>query len=83
MQALADIVLIESRCRQLAVDYGRLFAFAERNGIRPVEVMPAGGRRAAFEAAYQRRARETKDERLCGDLAAERDATVPGVFTSR
>ena len=45
IQVLADVVLIESRCQTLIVDYGRLFAFAERNGISPVEIMPAGARR--------------------------------------
>lgn len=83
MQVLADVVLIESRCRQLNVDYGKLFAFAERNGIRPTDIMPAGERHAAFATAYQRRSKETANDRLCGALAAERDAILPGVFTSR
>ncbi len=73
MQVLADVVLIEAECRQFNVDYGRLFAFAERNGIRPVEIMPLGERRAAFDAAYRRRARDTRGDRLCGALAEERD----------
>lgn len=83
LQVLADIVLIESECRAFNVDYGKLFAFAERNGIRPVEIMPLGERRAAFDAAYRRRARETQADRLCGALAQERDAMIPGVFTTR
>lgn len=83
IQVLADVVLIESECRQFTVDYGKLFAFAERNGVRPVEIMPLGERRATFDAAYRRRAREAKGDRLCRDLAEERDNTVPGVFLPR
>lgn len=83
LQVLADVVLIEAECRALNVDYGKLFAFAERNGIRPVDIMPLGERRAAFDAAYQRRAREVRGDRLCGALAQERDAVIPGVFTAR
>ncbi len=83
LQVLADVVLIESRCQTLMVDYGRLFDFAEREGISPMAVMPAGERRAAFEAAYAWRAREMRPDRLCGDLAAARAAAVPGVFTAR
>ena len=83
LQVLADVALIESQCRQLNVDYGKLFAYAERNGIRPVEIMPLGERRAAFDAAYRRRAREVQGDRLCGTLAQARDAVIPGVFTAR
>lgn len=83
LQVVADIVLIESECRALNVDYGKLFAYAESNGIRPVEIMPLGERRAAFDAAYRRRARETRGDQLCGALAQERDAVIPGVFTAR
>ncbi len=83
LQVLADVVLIESECHQLNVDYGRLLAYAERNGIRPVEIMPLGERRAAFDAAYRRRAREALGDRLCGALAQDRDAAIPGVFTAR
>ena len=83
LQVLADVVLIESRCRTLDVDQDKLFAFAERNGINPVDILPTGERRAAFEAAYGRRVREMSPEQLCGDLAAARAATIPGVFTAR
>ncbi|RYC32879.1 hypothetical protein D3273_05270 [Lichenibacterium minor] len=83
LQVLADVVLIESDCRQFNVDYGRLFAYAERNGIRPVDIMPFGERRAAFDADYRRRARDTQGSRLCGALAQDRDALIPGVFTAR
>jgi hypothetical protein len=83
LQVLADVVLIEAECRALNVDYGKLFAFAERNGIRPVDIMPLGERRAAFDIAYQRRAREFRGDRLCGALAQERDAVIHGVFTAR
>ncbi len=83
MQVLADVVLIEAECRRFNVDYGKLFAFAERNGIHPVDIMPLGERRAAFDAAYRRRARDAKGERLCGVLAEERDDTVPGVLLPR
>ena len=83
LQVLADVVLIEAECRGLNVDYGKLFAYAERNGIRPVEIMPLGERRAAFDAAFRRRARDAKGERLCGELAQERAATVPGVLVPR
>lgn len=83
MQAIADVVLIESECREIDVDYDRLFGFAERNGIAPADIMPAGARRRAFQADYDRRASEMPTERLCIDLAAEREATVPGVFLQR
>ena len=83
LQAVADVVLIESQCRQFNVDYDKLFAFAERNGIRPVTILPTGERRAAFDAAYRRRARLVHGDQLCGDLAAARDATIPGVLTAR
>lgn len=83
LQVVADVVLIESQCRQLGVDYGRLFAFAASNGIRPVDILPTGERRAAFDAASRRRAREMRGDALCTDLASERDAVIPGVFTAR
>ncbi len=83
LQVVADVVLIESQCRQLGVDYGRLFAYAASNGIRPVDILPTGERRAAFDAASRRRARETRGDALCADLAAARDAVIPGVFTAR
>jgi hypothetical protein len=83
LQILADVVLIEAQCRRFAVDYGKLFAFAEQNGIRPVEIMPTGARRAAFDAAYRRRAQERQGDGLCVDLAAERAAAVPGIFLPR
>ncbi len=83
LQILADVVLIEAQCRRFAVDYGRLFAFAEENGIRPVEIMPMGVRRPAFDAAYRHRARERQGDILCVDLAADRAAVIPGVFLPR
>lgn len=83
LQVLADVVLIETRCRTLTVDYGRLFAFAESNGIPAVEIMPTGPRRAAFEAAYKARAREAGTDQLCGPLAADRAALIPGLFSAR
>ena len=83
LQVLADVVLVESRCGTLNVDYGKLFAYAETHGIRPVEIMPTGERRAAFEAATRKRIADTPPARLCSDLAAERDAVIPGVFTAR
>ena len=83
IQTVADIVLVEAQCRDFAVDYAKLFAFAERNGIHAVDIMPTGSRRSAFDAAYQRRARQTTPQQLCTDLAADRDATIPGVLTPR
>ncbi len=83
LQVLADVVLIETQCRRFSVDYGKLFAFAEQNGIRPREIMPTGTRRAAFDAALRRRARERQGDGLCVDLAADRAAVIPGVFTPR
>ncbi len=83
LQAVADIILVESECRDLNVDYGKLFAFAVRNGIRPLDIMPLGSRRVAFNAAYRRRALEIPGERLCTDFATALDETVPGVFTPR
>ena len=83
LQVLADVVLIEAQCRTLSVDYDRLFAFAESKGIASVDIMPTGPRRAAFEAAYRARARDTATEGLCGPLAAERAALIPGLFSQR
>lgn len=83
LQVLADVVLIESRCRSLTVDYGRLFAFAEGNGIQPVDIMPTGPRRPAFEAAFRARSREAGVDQLCGPLAADRAAVIPGLFSAR
>ena len=83
LQVMADIVLIESRCGGLNVDYGKAFAFLQRNGIDPVDIMPTGTRRAAFDADIRRRAAPTDDGALCADLAAQRQADVPGVFTQR
>ncbi len=83
MQVVADVVLVESVCRRLSVDYGRLFAFADQNGIRPVDVMPLGERRGAFEAATRKRVKEMRPDRICSDLAADREGVIPGVFTAR
>ena len=83
IQTVADIVLVEAQCRQFNVDYGKLFAFAERNGVHAVDLMPTGVRRSAFDSAYQRRARQMTPQQLCTDLAADRDATIPGVLTQR
>ena len=83
IQTLADVVLIESQCRRFTVDYGKLFAFAEQNGIRPTDILPTGARRAAFEDALRGRARERPGDDLCVDLAADRAAAIPGVFKPR
>jgi hypothetical protein len=83
LQILADVVLIEAQCRRFTVDYGKLFSFAEQNGIRPVEIMPTGARRTAFDAAYRHRAQERQGDGLCVDLAAERAASIPGVLLPR
>ncbi len=65
------------------MDYAKLFAFAEHNGIHAVDIMPTGARRSAFDAAYRRRARQTPLKLLCTDLAADREATIPGVLRQR
>ena len=83
LQVLADVVLVESRCGTLNVDYGKLFAYAEAHGIRPVDIMPTGERRAAFDAATRKRIDDLPPARLCSDLAADRDAVIPGIFTAR
>ena len=83
LQVLADVVLIEARCRTLNVDYGRLFGFAESQGLDPVDVMPTGARRAAFEAVTRSRERQMGTDQLCGPLAADRAALIPGLFSPR
>ena len=83
IQTVADVVLVEAQCRDYNVDYAKLFAFAERNGLHAVDIMPTGQRRSAFDAAYQRRARQMTPQQLCTDLAADRDAIIPGVLTQR
>ena len=45
--------------------------------------MPTGARRAAFDADYRRRSASTDDGALCADLAAQRQADIPGVFLQR
>ena len=83
MQIMADVVLIESRCGSLNVDYGKAFAFLQRNGIDPADIMPTGPRRQAFDADYRRRSASTDDGALCADLAAQRQADIPGIFLQR
>ena len=83
LQVLADVVLIETRCRTLTVDYGRLFAYAEGAGIAPPDIMPTGPRRPAFEAALRGRTRDASTDQLCGPLAADRAARIPGLFSPR
>ena len=83
IQTVADIVLVEAQCRQFNVDYAKLFAYAEQNGIHAIDILPTGARRSAYDAAYQRRARQMTPQELCTDLAADRDATIPGVLTQR
>ena len=80
IQTVADIVLVEAQCRRFNVDYAKLFAYAERNGLHAVDILPTGARRSAFDAAYQR---QMTPQQLCTDLAADRDASIPGVLTQR
>ena len=83
IQTFADVVLVEAECRAFDVDYAKLFAFAERNGLRATDLMPTGARRSAFDAAFQRRARQMPRQLVCTDLATDRDADIPGVLTQR
>ncbi len=83
IQTVADIVLVEAECREYTVDYAKLFAYAEQNNIHTVDILPTGARRSAFDAAYQRRARQMPRQRICTDLAGDRNATIPGVLTQR
>lgn len=83
MQVMADVILIEAHCRNLLVDNTRAYGFARRNGIEPTDILPSGPRRAAFEAAMRRREAASDEAELCGHLAAERAADIPGVFTAR
>ena len=83
VQVMADVVLIADRCHELVVDYGALFQFARHRGLAPVDVMPLGSRRLAFDAARDARTRTMPVGIVCGDLADERGLVVPGVFARR
>ncbi len=80
LQVMADVTLIDARCRELVVDFGALFRYGEANGITAVAVLPLGKLRKSFEAAYARRANSTSPEDLCTGVVEQDDEAAPGVI---
>ena len=83
VQMLADVTLIDAQCRSMNASFGPVLRYAAEHGLHPVDIMPLGGRRAEFQAAYTRRLNTTSPEELCGQLARQYDQEFPGVFTAR
>jgi hypothetical protein len=83
IQAVADVTLIDRRCRALAVDFGRLFRYGEAHGLMMGEILPLGAKRASFEAALQHRLQVSSDAVLCSAIATQDEAAIPGVLGPR
>ena len=80
LQVMADVTLIDARCRGIVVDFGALFRYGEANGIAAIAVLPLGKSRKSFEAAYAWRAASTSPEDLCTGVAEQDDEVAPGVI---
>ena len=83
IEVLADVTLIDAQCRTLNATFGMAFSYAEAHGVHATDIMPLGTRRAEFQAAYDRRAKATPHDELCGSLAHQYDQEFPGLFTAR
>lgn len=83
IEFLADVTLIDAQCRSLNATFGMAFTYAEGRGVHATDIMPLGARRAEFQAAYDRRARSTPHDELCGSLARRYDQEFPGLLTAR
>jgi hypothetical protein len=83
IQVLADVTLIDSQCRKVSADFGLAFRYAEEQGVRGVDVMPLGRRRASFDAASEHRLGTTPVAELCGSLLQRYVQNFPGLFAQR
>ncbi len=81
IQVLADLTAIDADCRDLAVDFGIGFRYAEQHGLSPASILPTGARRPAFEAAL--RLTQSNDGAIveCGTLARHYSIALPGSVT--
>jgi hypothetical protein len=81
IQVLADLTAIDVDCRDLAVNFGVGFQYAEQLGLAPSSVMPAGARRPAFEAALHQTQSSYGAVIECGTLARHYSIALPGSVT--
>ena len=81
IQVLADLTAIDADCRDLAVDFGIGFRYAEQQGLPPSSVLPTGVRRSAFEAALRRTQTNYGAVIECGSLARHYSIALPGSVT--
>lgn len=81
LEVLADLMLIDSACRDVTVNFGAVFRFAADQGVTAVAVLPGGAQRPAFERVLrERRANFGRDE-LCGEIADNYAEALPGSVT--
>lgn len=83
IQMLADITLIDAACRTRNANFGMAYAAVEQHGVRVIDLLPGGARRAAFMAAYVHRDQELAHDELCGSFALRYETQMPGLFTDR
>ncbi len=81
IQLLADVTLIDGLCQNTTVRFGAAFKIAASDGLAIADVLPGGRLRRRFEAALQSRTAETPREELCGALATDYAAAVPGLVS--
>lgn len=81
IQMLADVTLIDLQCRDLTVTFGTAFGRAAAEGLDVATVLPGEPLRPRFEAALRRRMAETPREQLCGTLAKDYAAAMPGLVS--
>lgn len=79
MQVLADVMLIDRRCRDITADFGALSRYAEAHGIPSSSILPLGRSRQSFETAAASRARMPNEE-LCTVVAEQAEEAAPGVL---
>jgi hypothetical protein len=82
IQAIADIIAIQTSCRNLDVSPGYAFHYGERNGLRMVDIMPGGRRRREFDEAFAKSSLIDPSE-LCSSVAAKYAAQLPGTIGQR
>ena len=81
IQVLADLTAIDLDCRDLSVNFGVGFRFAEDQGLAPATVLPTGTRRAAFEKAFQATQSAYDASTVCSVLAHHYSVALPGSIT--
>jgi len=82
IKVIADITAIQVTCRNLDVRPGVAFQYIESKGVRTVDVLPGGRRRADFEAAFAKASMIDRSE-LCSSIASKYAADLPGVIGER